>query len=366
MAFRNVSLPIWAQVGIAPFAVCACSADSSSAIAPASDQPPPVIWPTTGNVDPSPGYVRIPGGQVHSSCVHEVPHLGAIDGQGSVFDATGTLVAHHDPCAYAPQPSASFATESVSRAANGSVPSTHGWLEGVQQTLPAGATTWNFYQSYISVPPEPREKSDQTLYYWGGVQPASNDQVLQPVLQWGPSEAGGGRYWAFASWKVGKSGAYHTPLMRVSAGDVLLTQVYLRSAEDKCVAAPGPLGLHSVCGTFYTWAILGIDLSSGQEEGQWVQLTPSDPWTGSSGDNEPMTFLFPAVYEAWNQHACGDPGGVVFSEIMLAANVDARPTDWVFQKYHPTSCTAFFDFCRSTEPSCSWGTSTKGTSTVLW
>ena len=303
---------------------------------------------------------------MHGSCVHEVPHHGVIDGRGDVFDAAGTLAAHHDPCAYASSPPRRAAPTSIHGSVAGTEPSTHGWLEGVQQPLPAGATTWNFYQSYITVPPEPRQKNEQTLYFWGGMQPASDDQVLQPVLQWGQSEAGGGNYWAFASWKVGNSGAFHTPLMQVRTGDVLLTQVYLSSAEDKCVPAPGLLGDRSVCGTFYTWAVLGIDLNSGQEEGEWVRLTPSDPWTGWSGDNEPMTLLFPAVYEAWNEHACGDPGGVVFSNIMLAANVNAAVADWIFQPYEPTPCTAFFDFCRSRDPSCSWGASTKGTSTTLW
>jgi hypothetical protein len=46
--------------------------------------------------------------------------------------------------------------------------------------------------------------------------------ILQPVLQWGPSAAGGGQYWSVASWYVtGAGSAFHTNLIRVNPGDRL-------------------------------------------------------------------------------------------------------------------------------------------------
>jgi hypothetical protein len=45
---------------------------------------------------------------------------------------------------------------------------------------------------------------------------------LQPILQYGPSAAGGGGYWAVASWYViGSQAAYHTSSIQVSVGKSL-------------------------------------------------------------------------------------------------------------------------------------------------
>jgi hypothetical protein len=61
------------------------------------------------------------------------------------------------------------------------------------------------------------------LYLWNGVEPGDNSAVLQPVLQWGTSPAGGGDYWALGLWYVSNSqGAYHTPLQRVVPGDIIV------------------------------------------------------------------------------------------------------------------------------------------------
>src|SRR2546429_6181885 len=48
--------------------------------------------------------------------------------------------------------------------------------------------------------------------------------IYQPVLQWGPSAAGGGSYWSVASWYVGGQDgvAFHSNLVRVNPGDVLV------------------------------------------------------------------------------------------------------------------------------------------------
>jgi hypothetical protein len=51
---------------------------------------------------------------------------------------------------------------------------------------------------------------------------------LQPVLQWGPSAAGGGEYWTVASWYVTSRGqAFHTPLVRVESGQLLVGEMAL-------------------------------------------------------------------------------------------------------------------------------------------
>lgn len=73
-----------------------------------------------------------------------------------------------------------------------------------------------------TVPPAPQKKSQATLFWWNGIEPADNSAVLQPVLQWGESAAGGGEYWALASWFVSSShGTIVSNLDNVDTGDVI-------------------------------------------------------------------------------------------------------------------------------------------------
>jgi len=51
--------------------------------------------------------------------------------------------------------------------------------------------------------------------------PASGNAILQPVLQYGPSAAGGGSYWALASWYLVGSSTFYTTLVTTSTGSVL-------------------------------------------------------------------------------------------------------------------------------------------------
>jgi len=102
--------------------------------------------------------------------------------------------------------------------------------------LPSG---WSVYAAWIdsepleyfgaawAVPPLPTDEGTQVLFLFNGLQ---NDgpldaatTIIQPVLQYGVSEAGGGMYWAIASWFVSSTGhAVYSKLTTVSAGDLLL------------------------------------------------------------------------------------------------------------------------------------------------
>jgi len=73
-----------------------------------------------------------------------------------------------------------------------------------------------------TVPAAPVQTDAQTLFYWNGVEPADTSAVLQPVLQWGVSAAGGGNYWAIASWLVSSThSTIVSPLLTVESGDVI-------------------------------------------------------------------------------------------------------------------------------------------------
>lgn len=91
------------------------------------------------------------------------------------------------------------------------------WNNGTGHSISDFKTTWR-------VPPEPESKGNQTIFLFNGIQNyGANFGILQPVLQWGLSAAGGGPYWSVACWYVTSNGhAFHSPLVRVNVGDILV------------------------------------------------------------------------------------------------------------------------------------------------
>jgi hypothetical protein len=89
------------------------------------------------------------------------------------------------------------------------------WLNNSGHPVSSFKTTW-------VVPPAPATNSGQTIFLFNGIQ--NSTMIYQPVLQWGPSAAGGGNYWTVASWYVdGQNGpAFHSPLVTVSTGTALV------------------------------------------------------------------------------------------------------------------------------------------------
>jgi hypothetical protein len=91
------------------------------------------------------------------------------------------------------------------------------WNNGTGNSLTSFRSTW-------TVPKAPSNDSGQTIFLFNGIQNyGTNYGILQPVLQWGPSAAGGGSFWSIASWYVTSGGdAFHTALIQVDEGDVLI------------------------------------------------------------------------------------------------------------------------------------------------
>jgi len=107
-----------------------------------------------------------------------------------------------------------------------------GWICYASWTNDTGSPITEFKTSWV-VPPEPATKGQQTIFLFNGIDPLNTSTgILQPVLQWGISAAGGGPYWAIASWYVAGDGhAYHTDLVRVGAGDRLQGVMTLASSQ---------------------------------------------------------------------------------------------------------------------------------------
>jgi hypothetical protein len=88
------------------------------------------------------------------------------------------------------------------------------WLNRTGSPVSSFTTTW-------TVPSTPTSYNGQTLFQFNSIEPNSGTAILQPVLQYGPSAAGGGKYWAVASWYVTGNQAYYSSLVQVTAGKSL-------------------------------------------------------------------------------------------------------------------------------------------------
>lgn len=165
-------------------------------------------------------YVRTPAGLVHRSCVHAIEAGDNLDGNGDILRARGARDAIA-PCGY---PEIRALTDQKVRPpgdspASGHPPAVNGWIEEANayaySTIGAMAANW-------WVPSTPGANHGQLIYLFPALQHTFNDPaiIMQPVLQWGRSPAGGGAYWAAASW-IGPIGGnfYHGPLLSAGAGD---------------------------------------------------------------------------------------------------------------------------------------------------
>ncbi len=106
----------------------------------------------------------------------------------------------------------------------------NGWVEYADwtatQTPGTLATTWH-------VPDVPAADVGQTIFYFPSYEPANGQAIVQPVLQYGVSAAGGGSYWAIASWWVGPGGSSrHSSLLPVQPGDTIRGTITATSCDD--------------------------------------------------------------------------------------------------------------------------------------
>lgn len=192
--------------------------------------------------------VPTPGGYRPRSRVHHVQRgnrLDVRDGHCRQLDPSGAVVADHgavslpprrDPRApgaeHTPPPSPAAQAPPEAASALGS-----GWIVYASWHSPSPIT---LFSTAWEVPPEPLTRSGQLVYLFNAMEyewSPDSWPILQPVLQWGASPAGGGDYWAVASWMVfGSDFAFHSDVVRVDVGDRLvglMTMTGERSESDQ-------------------------------------------------------------------------------------------------------------------------------------
>lgn len=101
-------------------------------------------------------------------------------------------------------------------------------FSGTEDSIHSFVGSWN-------VPNAPAKYTKQTIFLFTGMQnedwippddgPKGKFDIIQPVLQYGPSGAGGGAYWMISSWYVPLGGlfdeaTYSLPV-RVATGDII-------------------------------------------------------------------------------------------------------------------------------------------------
>ena len=233
--------------------------------------------PVSVSLKDHPGWVQIPGALIRPDCVHEVPDGAQVEENGDII-LEGSIVAHYDAC-----PEAPIST----RPLHGAVPqytdepgTGNGWIEAVQEEVSlSGGDNIDKIEGTWSVPSAPSLNVGQTIFLFNGLEPTTETTIIQPVLQYGVSAAGGGNYWAIASWLVNPSNAYYSALQTVNVGDTIQGNTYVKSTS----------------GSKLNWEIKAADTTAG---------THSNLAVWSSGLT--WNWAFSGVLEAYNITSCSD------------------------------------------------------------
>ena len=217
-----------------------------------------------------PDWVQIPGQLMRADCVHELPNGARVEigSNGQITgDVTldGALIAHYDAC-----PESAIITRPRARTEGlAQDPGTgNGWVEADQWNVPLGASDDIDYMAGTWTVPSYPSANGALIYLFNGIEPSSGSWILQPVLQYGLSPAGGGNYWAIASWLVSANQAFHSPLETVYPGNSIKgftemtgisgsTKYWEVEAKDTTTGAYSYLNAY-VTGQHWTWAYAGV------------------------------------------------------------------------------------------------------------
>jgi hypothetical protein len=99
----------------------------------------------------------------------------------------------------------------------------NGWAAYTYWSNPTTTKPITYFTTSWIVPPVPKTQGAQTVFLFNGMQDGetSSSYIIQPVLQWGSSAAGGGKYWAVTNWFVSTAQTFYGTLQTVTAGTSL-------------------------------------------------------------------------------------------------------------------------------------------------
>ncbi|PWT76928.1 MAG: hypothetical protein C5B59_05345 [Bacteroidetes bacterium] len=184
----------WLLVSLAVLAFTACRKETTA--------------PTSASVPTD--QVLTPAGYMPRSNVHFIApgyHIDVSNGRLQKLEtASGRLIEDFGPVSITP---AHHSTEA------------QGWIAYAFWNNTGTAIT-NFTTNWI-VPDVPSNQGNQTLFLFNGMQDGTTKRsyIIQPVLQWGPSAAGGGKFWSITNWYVSSHQAFFGTLVSVKPGAAL-------------------------------------------------------------------------------------------------------------------------------------------------
>lgn len=233
--------------------------------------------------------VLTPAGYMAKSRVHFIAdgfHLSVENGRlQKLENGTGRLA--EDFGAFKPSEQRFDPRSSGHSSSGGVVPYLEGWIAYTYWQNPTTSTPVTSFSTTWLVPAVPSDESSQTIFLFNGIQDGttSTSYIIQPVLQWGPSAAGGGKYWAITNWYVTATDAYYGSLASVSAG-TSLTGVITQTAVS---------GSNYSYSSVFTGYPSSTSLSvSNVPEGYWLAETLE-----SYGVSKPSTMYPSNTYDAF-------------------------------------------------------------------
>jgi len=274
---RPLVIALVAVVASTSFWGCASASASPISPEPVTQLPPP----SYAEAAASPDWVPTPGGLAYASCVHEVPDGAEISADG-IVTVKGVAVKTIPPCPYSGVVPVSRSMPADQNLNNGAIgdgtvtpPSrlTGGWWLYSWWTSSAQITRLS---AEWSVPANPASNG-ALIYLFPSVEASNGSAIVQPVLQWGTSPAGGGNYWAVANWFVPANGtAIHGNLQSASAGQTIT----------------GTMSRGS--GTSTTWTVTFTNTTAGTWSTMYVDTSGFTSWNAVQG----------AVLEVYNISSC--------------------------------------------------------------
>jgi len=230
-----------------------------------------------------------PSGLFHKSCLHQ------LDGEDGVLHPQGNGDMH-----------IKYHNGSVNIFSACSYPSkraiemTDGWVLDTYY----GANIFTSFNGSWNVPTAPSKSSGQTIFTFTGLEGTyeSNLYIIQPVLQWGSSGAGGGKYWAIASWYAFASSGFYSPVKTVSAGNTIVGDMVFNSGNQ-------------------TWTISSVDKTSGVSSVLNVALP-----------NTQTQYAY-VTLEIVSVTACNQypSGSVVYNNLAMSNGATAYTASWTPQ-----------------------------------
>ena len=197
--------------------------------------------------------MQTPAELVPKSSVHAVPE-GAIVHQSptevQIIAANGTMI-HSRPYTKVSGPLLKRPSGTTARRAlqNGYV--AYGcWQNTSPQPIAFFGTNWD-------VPPAPSSWNGQILFWFNALAPSDLQAILQPVLQYGVSAAGGGEFYGIASWWLIGSETYHSAVQRVSPGTSLQGHMALTG-----ISTSGGVTTYSYSSFFVGYSTPSISMST--------------------------------------------------------------------------------------------------------